>query len=183
MISAVTPLNGSERAYAQYAFQHLHAAGRTLNVGCNDDSSNLRGRGVVNLDLFTLDPVTARPCPVDLIADARHLPFADNSWDTVILGDILEHCDDQVAAEIFTEARRVGRRIVITWPEDYRGIILQREGRTDIPSYTKDGQVEGYHKTPWTLARMKSITGEPAVYSQWDSVFGAECYHGMVIEP
>lgn len=49
------------------------------------------------------------------IEDARHLPLADQSIDTVVLGEILEHVDNP--GEVFAEACRVAReRVVISLP-------------------------------------------------------------------
>lgn len=51
------------------------------------------------------------------VADALHLPFADNSFDTVLLLDVIEHIRDD--AKVIKEARRVlksGGTIIITVP-------------------------------------------------------------------
>lgn len=43
--------------------------------------------------------------------DGRHIPFADNSFDCVMLIDVLHHSEDPF--QVLTEARRVSRRIVL----------------------------------------------------------------------
>lgn len=65
----------------------------------------LRGRGisVTGVDVkdynATLDPVT--------IYDGRRLPFADGSFDAVIINSVLHHCDDPEG--VLREAVRVSR--------------------------------------------------------------------------
>lgn len=50
--------------------------------------------------------------------DAHRLPFRDGSFDTVCLGDILEHVADDV--QVLREAVRVARvRVVATTPDEY----------------------------------------------------------------
>ena len=109
---------------AQFMFQHKHSRGLIANVGCNDDGYNFRGRGAVNIDVNTTDAVTGRTIPVDRLADAR-IPYAHNEFDTVILGDILEHMTDDDAVESLKsakEALKVNGRIIITVPNDPRSI-------------------------------------------------------------
>jgi glycosyltransferase involved in cell wall biosynthesis len=130
----------STSAVAQYAFQHRWATGSVLNAGCNIDGSDLRGRpdlDVVNLDVCAVDPGTGRENRVDVLADARDLRahFADKAFDTVILGDILEHCLEPNALALLKEARRLAReRIVITAPEDRRSVAEQQAGGGHEPT-------------------------------------------------
>jgi hypothetical protein len=117
-------------AICQYAYQHRHMIdGSTLNVGSNCDFARLRHRGAINVDICATDPVTRGANIVDRIADARDLPFEDDSFLCVILGDILEHCPNggrnHDAIEIMKEARRVAaEKIVVTFPEDHRSADL-----------------------------------------------------------
>lgn len=98
------------------------ACGDTLDVGCADASMRTACRLVtryVGLDY----PATAagysgaRPC---VFGDARQLPVADESFDTVMLLDVAEHIAGPTAA--FLEAGRVLRRggvLLITIPFAY----------------------------------------------------------------
>ena len=112
--------------YAQYAFQLRHAKGRVLNIGCNCDDPGFGDRGGVNVDINETDAWTKIPNRAHVIADARNsLPFG-REFDTVILGDILEHMTDADAVASLRNARQVVRpdgRILVTVPEDYRGIV------------------------------------------------------------
>jgi hypothetical protein len=114
----------ADRYYAaQFCYQLKHAAGKILNVGCNLDVAGFRRHGAVNVDLCAVDPYHKIPNPVDVIADARRpLPFG-REFDTVILGDILEHMSDDDAVATLKNAAGVlgdAGRIVVTCPEDYR---------------------------------------------------------------
>jgi hypothetical protein len=87
-----------------------------LNVGCQDDPAYINkhapGR-VVNLDLDRW----AQPMSVQ--ADAHHLPFADQSFELVLMGDIVEHLVNPTQALI--EAARVTQRwLAITVFEEWR---------------------------------------------------------------
>lgn len=102
-----------------------HAKGIILNVGCNEDPAQLRARWgskVVNCDLEAWDSTMNRPNPVDEIFDATVFPwpFIDDYADVVILGDILEHFPYDVMVDVLKEARRVGRELCVTVPQDTR---------------------------------------------------------------
>lgn len=90
-------------------FQRQHATGRVLNVGCGDDPAGF-GAGAVHLDIDWWD------LPNFVQGDCRALPFPDGSFDTAVLGDVLEHCTDPEQA--VREASRVAKRVVITVPEE-----------------------------------------------------------------
>jgi len=107
----------------QYNFQLKNAVGDVLNVGCDIDLPGLGKRGV-NLDLNRVDSIIGGvPNKLNVQADGRLLPFG-KSFDTVILGDILEHFDsDDEVVKMLREARGVLRengRIVVTVPDDRR---------------------------------------------------------------
>lgn len=131
-------------AFRASAFQVRHAGGSVLNVGCNLDIAGFRSRGAVNVDLNPIDPVSG-PCPVDVVDDARVLGcFGDALFDSVVLGDILEHmCDVDACATIRAAVRvlKPGGRVVITVPFDKaedvpnRGTFSPGEYAPGIPSY------------------------------------------------
>jgi len=59
-----------------------------------------------------------------VLAKAEKLPFKDNSFDTVILANILEHVDRDLT--VLKEARRLGRRIIINVPQTTPDNLVKR---------------------------------------------------------
>jgi hypothetical protein len=107
----------------QFAFQREYCFGRALNVGSNTDSGHLkRDFGAVNLDLREVDHVTGSSFPVDVLGDARGLPYR-GEFDTVILGEILEHMERADAVLSLRQAVLAlaeGGQVVVTIPHDTR---------------------------------------------------------------
>lgn len=61
----------------------------------------------------------------DLCCSAYNLPFPDQSFDTVVMGEVLEHLGMPLTA--LEEASRIARqRIVVTVPNDYSLVRLSR---------------------------------------------------------
>lgn len=84
-----------------------------LDVGCGD-GRYVEAFSQRRYQIYGID-VAPRPCNNDLSrrvvkADARHLPFKDRSFDTVLMINVLEHVDDAPALQ---EAHRVCRKNVI----------------------------------------------------------------------
>lgn len=133
----------------QFGFQRKHSVGRILNVGCNTDGGNLRSMGAINVDLGTLDNLK-QPMPVQVIADARALPFRAK-FDTVVLGEILEHMEHANAVQTLREAAAAlgpGGRVVITMPHDVR----RENDALEIPElefYTEGVYAYHYRCIPW----------------------------------
>lgn len=109
----------------QIACARLADPGVVLNVGCNEDPSGLRqryGSRVVNCDREGYDEHMKRPNVVDRIFDALKFPwpFADDSAELVVFGDILEHFPVAQSIEALKEARRIANSVCVTVPEDTR---------------------------------------------------------------
>lgn len=91
----------------QFVFQNLHSRGKTLNVGSHIDGAVLgRQPGNVNIDIFLDDPGTNQRLPVHAVADGRWLPFRP-VFDSVVLGEILEHMEHEDQIKFLNEARGV----------------------------------------------------------------------------
>ena len=109
-----------------------HARGRVLDVGCSQGIASLlaarAGHQVVGVDVeldrvaYALDDRAKQESEIAqrvnfLGASAAALPFADDSFDTVLLGEILEHLDKPEA--VLDEMARVlapGGVVAITVP-------------------------------------------------------------------
>lgn len=113
----------------QFEFQRAAAVGRILNVGCDSDGAQLGMRpGAVNLDLHLTSKIRIGwKSPVNVLADARWLPFR-GSFDTVVLGEILEHMEGKEAVQCLLQAKAALKpesyalvpAVVITIPHDRR---------------------------------------------------------------
>mgnify|MGYP001582821771 FL=1 len=100
----------------RYQFQWLNAEPPILNVGCESDPARLwLAPGTVNADID--DWSGATPGFRQLDATVAPWPFANNSFDTVVFGDSLDHMEHPEVA--LSEARRVARRaVVLSLPKD-----------------------------------------------------------------
>ena len=124
----------------QFLFQHKHAVGRILNVGCATDPSRVAHRGAVNRDVVAVNPTNGEPNAAHVICDARRpLPNLLGLFDTVILGDILEHMTGRDQARTIRQASLVlkpGGRVLITVPFDTRKPGEQNPTATGSEEYT-----------------------------------------------
>ena len=144
---------------AQFAYQLRHAKAPCLNVGCNEDLYDLRGRFAgTNVDVTTWDVANARPNKVDVVADARMLPESlHGKFGSVVLGDILEHMADDDAVAALRSAKKClknGGPIVVTVPSDDRPVSQQRDGATEADLYCQG--VHAFHVVPVTRQRLES---------------------------
>lgn len=108
-----------------YLTRYLHPDQRALNVGIGSGILErcARRKGV---DIFSLDPDWTSLCshveesPSRLIAGRlEDMPFADNTFDAVIISEILEHLTPEEMRKALQEIRRVlvpGGEIIGTVP-------------------------------------------------------------------
>ncbi len=101
------------RVLAERIAPLLPPAARTLDLGCGDGQiAAAVGAARPDATIRGAD-VLARPkthVPVDVF-DGRTLPYADRSFDAVMIVDVLHHTGDPAA--LLREARRVCRGVVI----------------------------------------------------------------------
>jgi len=139
--------------------------GRVLNVGCNEDPSQLRvtfGNRVVNCDRSGWDEHMNRPNAVDRIFDALEFPwpFEDDSAELVVLGDILEHFPAERSIEVLREARRIADYVCVTVPEDTRIDEAQAHKEWDAAAYN-------LHTTVVTRNVLESILAASGWEADW----------------
>jgi SAM-dependent methyltransferase len=107
---------------------HLRESDRVLDVGCGfgglvraiaDDPAAPAG-----LDMRGLERVKREGelIPVDAY-DGGRMPYEDDSFDVVILADVLHHEDDPDG--LIAECKRVSRRLVIIKDHLRRGLLAQ----------------------------------------------------------
>jgi SAM-dependent methyltransferase len=102
----------SERALLDGVVVHSHE--RLLEIGCGEGGNlyHLRGQGRLRVGL-DFSAAKARFASrnaeaATLCADATHLPFADGSFDVILIRDLLHHVHDRVA--VLRQAARVLRQ-------------------------------------------------------------------------
>ena len=142
--------------------------GLVLNVGCNEDPAGLkdvRPDDVINVDIEAVDSALNRPNRVDVLLDVTRdtWPWDDDEAELVVLGDIVEHLLPAEAKSMLREAKRVGKMIAITVPEDAREEILTQQAPESNPY--------AFHRTIVTedyLRELLRITGWHPV--EWHTV-------------
>jgi len=152
------------RQYEEYAtdvwgcqmdFQIRHGNGRVLNIGSNRDFPRFGQRGGVNLDIQQTDPCGWENV-VDVLHDCREpLPFPPESFDSVVIGEVLEHFTDEEAIRTLFNAKNVlaqGGQIVLTVPDDHR-TFEEQSGGAEKRMY--DGDSPGYHTHRVPLSRIR----------------------------
>ncbi|MDT8382978.1 MAG: class I SAM-dependent methyltransferase [Gammaproteobacteria bacterium] len=150
--------------YLAYRFEHRRyklvaneAAGKILDIGCGRQP--LRKYIKTSCDYYSLDyPMTgkklyaARP---DVFGDAHKLPFANGSFDTIVMLEVLEHLTDPYFA--LQEARRIvspGGCIIISTPFLY-------------PIHDAPGDY-----TRWTYHGLQHLTRKSGLAIRRSVVFG-----------
>lgn len=138
-------IQGIDPVGFQFVFQRKWSKGRILNVGCADDPAGFNGEAT-HLDLSGRNPLTGQSSAT-VTGDIRCLPDElTGCFDTVVLGDILEHLserDSQTAVEQATHALRNGGRIVMTVPDDPRCAKEQGSTQARLPEYAPG--IPAYH--------------------------------------
>jgi SAM-dependent methyltransferase len=157
----------------QFYYQHRQVQGRILNVGCGSDLTNFAGRGATNLDVREVGP-DGTPNQAHVIHDVRDpWPQQLGTFDSVIIGDLLEHVTDEDAQTILEHAVKALRpdgRLVLTIPlDDYRPAEHQHlVGQGKLEDYAPgvscyhrvlrtSEQVRAWFKTPWKIVDEREI--------------------------
>lgn len=154
--------------YVNYEFQReivRRLGGKVLNAACADDPAGLGKMGAVNLDIQTFEKHSGNDfskVPNFLHGSVMEIPFQDEHFDVVVLGEFLEHCKFDKAVQAVQSCRRVlkpGGKLVVTVPLDGRTPLEQR-GQQEWPEEYDSG-ITCYHQTWWgvdDLRRLKRAT-------------------------
>lgn len=152
---------------------NIHA----LNVGCGTDIKvNTKGtasREELDLQQFEWINLDARDLPgVDVVSDARTLPFEDGHFDFLLAQDILEHIPQEDTTTTLQEWQRVlapGGVIEIRVPHFTRlarALATRRLQPQEFfflffgdQSPEAGGYVWGGHKNGWTPDGLKELLG------------------------
>ncbi|MGA9117668.1 MAG: class I SAM-dependent methyltransferase [Bacteroidota bacterium] len=119
-------------AHSLIRFVRTHAGMKILDLGCATGNYcvhlSLRGYTMTGADIHPGYVQAARTRGVDAhLVGEGPLPFADRSFDSVLLFEVLEHLENPDA--LLAEARRVTRRnVLVTVPHCGGMEELQRQG-------------------------------------------------------
>jgi len=171
---AATWLNEIDRRKMKLLFPYLPKSGRAIEVGCGSARLLCRVGRAAPLSLTALDSEpaalelageTARAFGVRIEpvqADVRALPFADNSFDLILSGGLLEHFKDPmpVLAEMVRVIRPGGTFYADVVP---RKISLYRHG-----------EARRIRESPWLAPGVYESSFGPRDYAPWLSELGVE---------
>lgn len=144
---------------------------RRLNIGAGGDIRPV-SEGWMNADIRSLPGI-------DVICDARDLPFTDGAFDEVLARDLIEHippAETRKALEEWTRVLRPGGTLSLRFP-DLRKIVRRflayhwdpnpaRSDDTGILLIYGDQRADaggtewGSHKTGFTEAQIRRLLGE-----------------------
>lgn len=162
------------------AWQWQEADEPVLNVGCESDPAGFGAlASTVNVDIDHWEGVKNFRQ-----ADARELPFADGSFDTVLLCECLDHMDEPERA--IKEALRVAHHaVVITLPADdgavedpehWRAHIEHLKGLGLLQVASGDLKLRHGHCKHWqrpeVMALVGKAVGDSSTMQLWYSVAG-----------
>jgi len=103
----------------RYTWLKANAVGKVLDVGTQDGSGWKMPPDFQPIEITYFDcDVWLGPKPF-VRGEAAHLPFIDESFDTVVLSDILEHVPSD-PIDLLLEAKRVTKyKVLVTVPDEY----------------------------------------------------------------
>ncbi|HEY6780559.1 MAG TPA: methyltransferase domain-containing protein [Thermoleophilaceae bacterium] len=131
------PLEQVDHALVDWVM--AHAGRELLDLGCGLGGYakvlGERGLSVRGLDVVSAYVERAQQLGVDAqLYDGGRVPAVDDSVDTVILLEVLEHLDDPAA--LLAEARRVARRnVLVSVPDctqEFRGVPVEFSHMLDV---------------------------------------------------
>jgi SAM-dependent methyltransferase len=140
-----------------------HFGGLVLNIACKEDPACLgEDFGAINCDLHDFDPqekLSLYEVKNFVVGDALDLPFGDASFDTLVLGEFLEHCPFEAARTSLLECKRVmipSGRIIVTVPLD--GRPPEQQHAPHLLSTWKHG-ITSWHQTVWVDDLFEKLVG------------------------
>jgi ubiquinone/menaquinone biosynthesis C-methylase UbiE len=98
---------------------YLHAGETVLDLGCGSLIVADQIRKALRVQVMGLDMIDFRKRPLPMVlCSGSATPFKDRSFDAVIIGFVLHHCDDGGLA-VLREAQRVARKRILLLEDSY----------------------------------------------------------------
>lgn len=112
----------------RFAYQHQvgdRFPGKILEVGINNDPGGNKahfGDRITTVDRYKWDGALDYAIHADFYFDAgsEKWPFKASEFDLVMMAEVTEHLLPDEATHAYNEARRVGKNLLITVPQDGR---------------------------------------------------------------
>lgn len=133
--------------------RELEGGARILDVGCGQASPiALTGNGAykVGLDAFLPFVLISKGKRIHndyLLADARLLPFAPDSFDQVVLTEVLEHLPKHDGLKTIHQMEKVAKKVILTTPN---GFFQVYAGPNALNPEEK-------HLSGWTVRELKDL--------------------------
>ena len=148
----------------RFAYQHEvgdRFPGKILEVGINDDPGGNKGHfgdRLTTADRYEWDGALDYPIYADFYFDAGKdtWPFQDDEFELVMMAEVTEHLLPDEATHAYTEARRVGKNLLITVPQDPR--FMDEPEEADKPgshhvNYCTEDYLRGlFKRTGWAVS-------------------------------
>ncbi len=152
--------------------ERLPRNARVLDVGCGDGSvDRLIGERRPDLAIEGIDVLVRDAAQIRVTAfDGTTIPFPDNSFDAVMLVDVLHHTHDPQI--LLAEAKRVARDTVVLKDHNMDGVLAEKTLRfMDWIGNARHGVALPYNYWPeWKWRRTFDSMGLSV--SAWSSAIG-----------
>ena len=156
--------------------------GKSLNAASGGDPADLGSLGSINLDVQSFEPSTGlrfENTKNYVNGSVLNIPFSPCEFDTVILGELLEHCTKERAIQVIKECSRVlvrGGVLGITVPLD--GLAFVRRCKDPTWKDPRGDYVDGIsheHQSWWLdedLAEFRAAGGFAEIHRSGIYYFG-----------
>tara|TARA_Y100000310_G_scaffold37518_1_gene35230 strand:- start:137 stop:700 length:564 start_codon:yes stop_codon:yes gene_type:complete len=106
------------KKYSLFLKEHIEDGRRVLDIGLGDGTIAKQIQKDYSADVTGIDVIDYNKTDVPLtIYDGKSVNFKDNSFDVVLIMEVLHHCDDTL--EVLKEAKRVAREKIIIFEDVY----------------------------------------------------------------